>query len=168
MTRPLGANTYRARAIFLEANGELPLPCSFCEELVYEFGKKRHQGVVHHVDEDPTNDVSENLQLMHHLCHRRHHTPATTAGVKRYWAQISDEERDEFRRTCSESQKGQPRRGWDKLSEEQKKEVGHKISAGKKGKVPVSAIRLLTCECGRTANAGNMKIHHNKTGHALA
>lgn len=67
----MGRSPLRARRIFIEANGDAPWPCSFCDELVISIGRKT--GHVHHLDEDVENDTAENLAVAHPRCHMRHH-----------------------------------------------------------------------------------------------
>lgn len=101
----------RAHRVYFESHGELPQPCDYCGEPVVELGRGRMQGVIHHVNEVQSDDRPENLKLMHHLCHRRHHTPKTTAGVKQYWQKITPEARAAFAQRCSEAQQDGKRRG---------------------------------------------------------
>jgi hypothetical protein len=61
------------RQIFIAERGDFPHPCFFCGEPVATLGRKI--GVVHHVDEDRSNDAAENLAAAHHSCHVRHHMP---------------------------------------------------------------------------------------------
>jgi HNH endonuclease/NUMOD3 motif len=51
--------------------GPLPVRCR-CGELVRSLDQ--YVGVVHHKDENPANNVPENLEIMHHSCHVRHHS----------------------------------------------------------------------------------------------
>lgn len=57
------------------AENKLPAPCAKCKDPVVSIGGRRSRlmGVVHHVDEDRTNNVAENLVVMHHGCHVSHH-----------------------------------------------------------------------------------------------
>ena len=39
--------------------------------MIYEIGK--FKSVIHHVDDNPWNDDINNLTIMHHACHMKHH-----------------------------------------------------------------------------------------------
>jgi len=56
---------------FLREHGAGPWPCAYCGESVTALG--RDTGVVHHVDEDRSNNCISNLEVMHPACHKRHH-----------------------------------------------------------------------------------------------
>src|SRR5688572_15028073 len=71
--KPKSRNVPRARRVFIAANGTGPWPCSYCGKDIIELGRHSGQGHIHHKDEDPTNDVPENLEVLHAKCHRRHH-----------------------------------------------------------------------------------------------
>lgn len=68
-----GGKTKRKRSkyreLFLANNGAGPYVCYFsCGEVVlYE------ELIVHHIDEDHTNNKLENLTATHRVCHNRHH-----------------------------------------------------------------------------------------------
>lgn len=67
------------------AGGALPAPCHFCSEPVqhrmYETvdgqmrltGARGRSAVLHHLDEDRSNNDPSNLVLAHHACHTAHH-----------------------------------------------------------------------------------------------
>jgi hypothetical protein len=64
----------RARRIYVETHGSFPHPCFVCGELA-DVGPRYHPRsvVVHHLDEDRTNDAPANLAAAHWACHQRHH-----------------------------------------------------------------------------------------------
>jgi hypothetical protein len=63
------------RQIFFSERGEFPHPCFFCEDEVTAYGLG--VGVIHHIDEDRTNNSVENLAAAHHSCHVAHHMPSS-------------------------------------------------------------------------------------------
>lgn len=63
----------RTRRVFLSSNGPGPWLCCHCDEMIHELGQSSLRGVIHHVDEDVTNDDPANLEVMHHRCHLEHH-----------------------------------------------------------------------------------------------
>lgn len=65
---------------YLKAHGSGPWPCAYCGEPIHELGRDHPQGVVHHVDEDRTNNGLDNLQVMHASCHKRHHNKGKPAA----------------------------------------------------------------------------------------
>ena len=64
----------RARRIYVETHGPFPHPCFVCGELA-EPGPRYHprSAVVHHIDEDRSNDDPANLDVAHWVCHQRFH-----------------------------------------------------------------------------------------------
>jgi hypothetical protein len=77
------------RQIHREHHGPGPWPCFFCGEPVLpwpdEKGKRRQ--LVHHIDEDQSNDAPENLTASHWCCHSKYHEPwvkATEALAAKY------------------------------------------------------------------------------------
>ena len=56
-----------------ETENSLPAPCSFCGIEVTAWGRGADDGVIHHVDEDRSNNALENLLLAHKACHTAHH-----------------------------------------------------------------------------------------------
>ena len=67
-------NRAEQQRVFTDTYGELPLPCVHCKESVLQWGRTRDDGNVHHRDGDMGNNAPENLELLHHKCHSRHHT----------------------------------------------------------------------------------------------
>lgn len=68
-------DSLRYRLIWIEDGGNrLPHPCFFCEEPVTQWGRLRDDGLIHHVDDDPTNNVHENLVVAHRSCHTSYHS----------------------------------------------------------------------------------------------
>jgi hypothetical protein len=59
----------RYREVFFAYNGPGPYECYFNCGSVVEF----HEIVVHHIDEDFTNDIHTNLSGAHRTCHNGHH-----------------------------------------------------------------------------------------------
>lgn len=55
------------RKIYRDAHGDGPYTCTFCDEAMTKLE------VVHHRDEDPSNNDLENLKAMHTVCHNKHH-----------------------------------------------------------------------------------------------
>lgn len=84
-----GRRSVRARQVFTEHNGPGPWSCAHCYLLVHEIARKKGAGLIHHKDEDFTNDAPSNLEVMHRKCHSRHHladkphTPEHNAKVGR-------------------------------------------------------------------------------------
>ncbi len=58
---------------YMKLVGVGPWLCFFCTQQVTKIGQKRWDGNVHHLDEDPWNNDPSNLEVVHVLCHRRHH-----------------------------------------------------------------------------------------------
>ena len=59
----------RYRELYIALHGIGPYPCYFgCEELV-----SFDELIVHHIDEDFSNDAAENLTAAHRSCHNGHH-----------------------------------------------------------------------------------------------
>jgi len=56
------------REIFFAYNGPGPYKCEFCKEDVMFT-----EVLVHHCDEDISNNIPENLKAAHRRCHGRHH-----------------------------------------------------------------------------------------------
>lgn len=56
------------REIFFAYNGPGPYSCFFCQESVTML-----EVIVHHIDEDHTNDAIDNLSPAHGGCHAGHH-----------------------------------------------------------------------------------------------
>lgn len=95
--------------VWIDANGALPAPCSHCGETVTEWGKRKGQGAIHHLDEDRSNNDPVNLALMHHGCHTSEHKLGV-AHSEEHRQRIGDGNRrrvwtDESRRKVSESLK---------------------------------------------------------------
>lgn len=61
------------QAIFFARHGEPPWQCYFCEEWIYGYGRSKRLAVIHHVDEDFTNNDPLNLEPAHLDCHSSHH-----------------------------------------------------------------------------------------------
>jgi hypothetical protein len=59
--------------VFLEKNPPPPWTCEECGEAIDELGHASLQGVIHHRDEDFTNNDPSNLVVLHHRCHLRLH-----------------------------------------------------------------------------------------------
>lgn len=57
------------REIFFAYNGIGPYSCFFCHKNDVTF----EEVIVHHIDEDVSNNDSNNLAAAHHVCHSRHH-----------------------------------------------------------------------------------------------
>jgi hypothetical protein len=68
-----GRNVARARRVFVTHNGLGPWTCNECNELIVQIGRTSDDGNIHHVDEDPSNDVPENLVILHTTCHQKLH-----------------------------------------------------------------------------------------------
>jgi hypothetical protein len=63
-----------ARKVYVETHGAFPHACAFCGELADVGPRYRpRSAVVHHVDEDRTNDDPANLAVAHWACHQRYH-----------------------------------------------------------------------------------------------
>jgi hypothetical protein len=69
----LTRNQYQTQQVFRAANGIGPWLCEECDILVYRIGTESEDGNVHHRDHDETNDVPENLVVLHARCHGRLH-----------------------------------------------------------------------------------------------
>lgn len=94
--------------MWLAAHGTGPWPCHGCAELVDYLGGDTNPetGIIHHLDHDHDNNVIENLQIMHHKCHVRHHNSERiiteesrqnmSAAQKRRRAEEAPEVRDKF------------------------------------------------------------------------
>jgi hypothetical protein len=89
-------------AIFIDDNGPGPWPCYVCGESVVDL-------LVHHLDEDRTNNAPENLVAVHRSCHatlhmggkpksEEHRAKLSAAGLGRTFS-------DESRAKMSESAK---------------------------------------------------------------
>lgn len=61
---------------FKLAHGPAPYTCYFCQELMESLE------VVHHLDEDPWNNVLDNLVSAHTVCHNRHHHVGITMSAE--------------------------------------------------------------------------------------
>jgi uncharacterized protein (UPF0212 family) len=73
------ADTERYRTIWIDAYGDLPHPCYWCREPVtFWSGRAKLGGIVHHLDEDHSNNVLSNLAVGHHACHSRYHGATNT------------------------------------------------------------------------------------------
>lgn len=88
------------RLIFVAVNGLGPWPCHGCGKPV-----AIEAFVVHHLDDDHTNNDPENLAAMHRPCHIRHHRTGTKKSA-------------EHRRKMGEARRGKP------LTEEHRRKVG--------------------------------------------
>jgi rubrerythrin len=66
-------NTRRYHRVFFETNGSGPWACAICDGMVIQTGRGSQDGHIHHKDENPINDVPENLIIMHNACHARVH-----------------------------------------------------------------------------------------------
>jgi len=68
------------REIFFNHYGyEGPWTCVYCEkEIIVGYGRLDISLVVHHVDEDRSNNELENLNPMHRDCHGKHHQTGQT------------------------------------------------------------------------------------------
>ncbi len=67
-------------AAWLRAN-ILPAPCARCGVVIRLLGWPG-KSVIHHVDEDKTNNDPTNLQLMHRTCHLSHHKAGGTMSIE--------------------------------------------------------------------------------------
>ena len=146
-------NPGRAKRVFLEANGDAPWACGYCGGPVYEMGHGGLNGLIHHVDEDPTNDVPKNLVMMHDLCHMRHHKGGKVGNRK--GAVVTAETRERI----SNALKGKP------AAHGYTAEVRAKIGAAARGR-PFTEKKF-TCECGKITHAGPMAIHQRAKGHKM-
>jgi hypothetical protein len=63
--------------IWRKYHGPGPWPCAECKKLVVKIGRRSNEGHVHHKDEDRFNNAIENLEIMHGICHIRHHKLGT-------------------------------------------------------------------------------------------
>jgi len=61
------------RWIFAVTYGDFPHPCHFCREPVLTLGKRSHEGAIHHLDGNHSNNAPENLVMTHTRCHLSHH-----------------------------------------------------------------------------------------------
>jgi hypothetical protein len=62
------------RRLFIAAYGEFPHPCAFCgKPIEMASGRSGQSAVIHHIDEDRSNNAPENLTSMHRGCHNKHH-----------------------------------------------------------------------------------------------
>jgi hypothetical protein len=96
------------RAVWLAAYGEGPWLCHGCGEPVNRLGGTTNSetGLIHHLDHDHGNNAVENLRVMHHKCHVRHHNSERTISEgsrrrmsdaqKRRRAEETPEVRDKF------------------------------------------------------------------------
>lgn len=145
--------------IFLEHYGDLPHPCAYepCGQAVTEltrpgqgWGVSADHGVIHHVDENPENNDPNNLQIMHHSCHRKHHTIGKPAAHG-----YTQEVRDKISATLT------GRRHPDDMKA--------KISATMKGRAPANIGELAKarsrCECGMISSRGAIASHAKRKGH---
>lgn len=79
----------RARAAFFSVNGsEGPWSCYDCDDAVVMIGVGTWDGNIHHLDEDVTNDVPDNLVMMHAICHQRLHGPPNAEQRARISAKL--------------------------------------------------------------------------------
>lgn len=72
----MAVSTRTHQKVFLTNNGDGPWPCHFCKELVYgpiPNGKTKYVAIVHHIDEDRSNNDKLNLVVAHHSCHSSYH-----------------------------------------------------------------------------------------------
>jgi hypothetical protein len=146
-------NHGRAKRTFLKVNSKGPWICAYCTDVVTELGLKTQQGVIHHVDEDPTNDVPTNLVVMHNICHIRHHKADKLGNRK--GATVSQDVRERI----SKSLKGRP------AAHGYTDDVRRKIGDVHRGRPHPQ--RKLLCECGKSCHAGPMKMHTRAQGHKI-
>lgn len=96
------------RWIFAVTYGDFPHQCYFCSEPVLSLGKRSHEGAIHHLDGDHSNNAPENLVMTHTRCHLSHHhagrvhtaetrAKVSAAGVARFAR--SEEREAQSRRT---------------------------------------------------------------------
>lgn len=146
-------NPGRAKRVFLEANGDAPWPCGYCHTHVHELGHGGENGLIHHIDEDPTNDTPDNLVVMHDICHVRHHKGGKPGN--RLGQPVSAETRAKL----SKANKGRP------AGHGYTAEIRAKIGAASRGKPHIE--KKLTCECGKVTHAGPMTRHLRARQHKL-
>lgn len=127
-------NRYRCHRIFLDANGPGPWRCYGCSKPVIKL-------LVHHLDEDPSNDMPLNLVAMHRPCHQRLH-------------QFGKQRTAEHRQAMSESQRGQI------FTDEHRRNIGD-ASRGK----PKPQRKFGCGDCDLTSNGAGISKHQRITGH---
>lgn len=64
----------RPHVVVWETHFTLPTTCAFCDNEITRWGSRGDDGVVHHVDQDRSNNDIENLVAMHRRCHVAHHS----------------------------------------------------------------------------------------------
>jgi 5-methylcytosine-specific restriction endonuclease McrA len=67
----------RTRKVFVTQHGQGPWSCCVCSEEIMKFGRSTYDGNIHHLDDDATNDIPDNLVIAHTICHQRHFHPIT-------------------------------------------------------------------------------------------
>lgn len=77
-----GRRHRRTMRVFHATYGDPPWNCFFCRTTVLKLGQGTWDGNVHHLDNDETNDVPENIVPAHTVCHLRHHGVSLEARQK--------------------------------------------------------------------------------------
>lgn len=140
------------RTIFVEHYGPGPWQCAYekCDDLVYEIGRAGRAGNVHHKDEDFTNNDPENLEIMHHGCHRKEHLTGVPKTAE-HNRKVGDANRGKVRSPEQRKKLSEAHRGIS-LSQAHR----DAIAAAHRGK----RRKKITCEkCGYTAMPGWVRRH---------
>jgi hypothetical protein len=123
---------------YISFHGLGPYECEHCHETVEKLGgRKRGIGVIHHRDEDRSNNSIANLAVMHHECHTSHHRAGKTfflpeqARVKIGDALRGKAKSQQHRKNLSKALMG------NELSEDARQ----KISAASKGRLKSAETR---------------------------
>ena len=91
MTKTYEQQQAEYRNIFLRAKGHGPHHCHFCGQLI-----RRNRGnngsclVVHHEDEDRSNNSISNLKPAHQRCHNSYHKQGNTNTLGKRWRWRAD------------------------------------------------------------------------------
>lgn len=59
--------------VYKSVHGDAPWDCEDCGISITVLGRKRGEGQVHHIDENPKNNAIENLALLCRSCHALRH-----------------------------------------------------------------------------------------------
>jgi len=132
---------------WIVTNGDGPWLCGRCGELILTLGGSvsSEMGIIHHVDEDTSNNDIANLRAMHHACHIAYH------NGKRI---ISEETRQKMSAAQKQRRANEPPEIRDKFvrsmtGKTHTEETRQKISASNKGKTISEATRKKLAEASR-------------------
>lgn len=150
------------KAMWLAAHGNGPWPCYGCGDLVESLGGRTapETGLVHHLDHNHDNNVIENLQVMHHKCHVRHHNSERV---------VTDEARQNMsaaqkKRRASESQETRDKFVYAFKGRRHSEESIRKMSDAQQGKVisPETREKIAAAVKGNTNMKGKPKSEETK------